>query len=378
MINILYYYSSQQIHTGSPRVLMRLVEGLDRSVFTPYFLAASREGLCHELENRGVVPIWGKTGNISKYTLLRNIISTLKIICLLHKHQIELVHINEPGWNSELALAAWLLRIPVIFHIHNPVDLSHKNLNCIIGAKFLFVSKALARQCAADALPSDKVEIVYNPINVNSYANGKSIRRELGVPENDFIIGTVAQIRKGKGIDIIIETAGKVIKEMPDTWFLIVGPEANDEKDFADQMRNRIFELNLEHRIKFCGPRNDIENFLASIDLFFLPSRAEAFGLVIAEAMSARVPVVTSNVGGIPEIIPDESYGVTVDLKNNNIHKIIMKLLSDAESRECISKKSFERVNILFSNIVFNYKISQLYQSLLQGKIRTKITTHFY
>lgn len=364
MQNILYHYSSQQIHTGSPRVLMHLVEGLDRYAFTPYFLASSREGLCHELEKKGTIAVWGKTGQITKKTLPRNIFNILKIIGLLRKHEISLVHINELGWNSELALAAWLLRLPVIFHIHNKEKLSLKNLNCRIGSKFLFVSNALARQCSANALLGNKVEILYNPVKVDSFVNGTSIRHEFGVPENAFIVGTVAQIRRGKGIDTIIETAGKVISKLPNTWFLILGPEAKDELEFAEQLRQRVSELNLGHRVKFCGPREDVANFLASIDVFFLPTRAEAFGMVIAEAMAARVPVVTSNVGGIPEIIPDGTYGVTADIEEKEFHRMIVKLLTETEHGKSIAEKGFERVKTLFSDEVFNLKIRQLYNLL--------------
>ena len=88
--------------------------------------------------------------------------------------------------------------------------------------------------------------------------------------------------------------------------------------------------------------------------------------MVIAEAMAARVPVVTSNVGGIPGIIPDESFGVIADIEDDNFHCSIVKLLKENELRNVIKEKGFNRVNTMFSDTIFNSKIEQLYHSILQ------------
>ena len=361
MQNILYYYSSQQIHTGSPRVMMRLIEGLDRSCFSSKFLAGHEGDLCRELVNKGTEIIQGETHNIGTRSFYQHISNIRCLIRMLKREQISLVHVNELGWNTELALAAFLGKIPVIFHIHNPETLNKRNINCRIGTKYLFVSHSLARQCDAESRLGGKAEILYNPISVETFSQGKSIRSELGVPDNVHVVGTVAQICKRKGIDIFIATAVKLLKILPDTYFLVAGPDVAGEEDYAAEMRRRVRDEGMDKQFKFCGTRDDINNFLASLDIFFLPTRAEPFGMVIAEAMSARVPVVTSNVGGIPEIIPDRSFGVTADIEDNFFHQIIAKLLTETGRRESMAERGFERVNSLFSDSIFNNRIKQLY-----------------
>lgn len=365
MRNILLYYSSQQVHTGSPRVLMRLVEGLDQSCFKPYFLAENEGDLSLELKKRGAKLIRGKSGQITKKTIHRNLGNILTLIYLLRKHRISLVHINELGWNSELAVAAWLCRIPVFFHIHNPEKLSRQNLNCCVGSQYLFVSKDLAQRCGAPHLLGEKSRILYNPITVERFTKGRSIRHELGIPDNVPVIGTVAQICRRKGIDIVIETARNVLKSLPQIRFVVVGPDAVGEESFASQMRSRVRELEFGDRFIFCGARNDIENVLASIDLFFLPARSEPFGMVIAEAMAARVPVVASNVGGIPEIIPNEDFGITAALEKGSFDQHIIQLLRSPERRFSISEKGYVRVKSQFSDAIFNHNLSQIYLSEL-------------
>jgi len=364
MRNILFYYSSQQVHTGSPKVLMRLIEGLDQAVHKPFFLAGHEGELCRELIKKGAVPVWGETGQIAKSAFIRNMTNIFRLIRLLRKYRIELVHMNELGWNSELSLAAWLMGIPIIHHIHNPEKLSRKNLNCYLGTKFLFVSRALADQCNAGTILGSKAEIVYNPITVEKFAKGRSIRRELGVPDNSPVVGSVAQICRRKGIDIIIETAAQLKRIKPEVWFLVVGPDALGEEEFASQMRKRVLDLGLGDQFKFCGPMDDVENFLASIDVFFLPTRSEPFGMVIAEAMAAGVPVVSSKVGGIPEIIPDDSCGLLSDAGSCNFHHEIVRLLEDPEKTQSIEQKGYERVNSMFSHEFFNARIGCLYETV--------------
>ena len=363
--NILLYYSSQQVHTGSPRVLMRLVEGLDRSFFEPYFLAANEGDLSLELKKRGTNLIQGESGQITRKSICRNLANIFSLMRLLHKHRIALVHINELGWNSELAIAAWLCRIPVFFHIHNPEKLSRQNLNCCVGSQYLFVSKNLAQRCGAQHLLGGKSRILYNPITIERFAKGRSIRHELGIPDNVPVIGTVAQICRRKGIDIVIETADNVLKSLPHARFVVVGPDAIGEESFAAKMRFRICELGLADRFIFCGARDDIENVLASIDLFFLPARSEPFGMVIAEAMAARVPIVASNVGGIPEIIPTEAFGITAEPEKGRFAQQIIQLLQSPERRVSISENGYERVKSQFSDTIFNQNISRIYSSML-------------
>jgi glycosyltransferase involved in cell wall biosynthesis len=364
MRNILFQYSSQQVHTGSPRVMMSLIDGLNRACYAPYFLTDNRGDLSRELEKQGTMIIQGKTTSIEKRSLPFNILNILNLIKLLRRHSIALVHINELGWNSELALAAFLIKVPVIFHLHNPETLNKSNINCRIGSKYLFVSNSLADQCNADSVLGRKAIIIYNPISIIKYAKGISLRSSLGIPDGASVVGSVAQISKRKGIDIFINTAAEILKTQPKTWFLVAGPDGTGEEDYAARMRSSVVERGLDKKIIFCGPMDNINNFLASIDIFFLPTRSEPFGMVFAEAMAAKVPVVASNVGGIPEIIPDESYGMTSALDNNDFQKIIITLLGDKNMRESIANKGYERVCSLFSDTIFNNKISQLYESV--------------
>lgn len=364
-MNILYYYSSQQIHTGSPKVLLRLIGGLDRDRFTPFFFSDKEGALTDLLKQSGVGIIQGKNGQISKNNILRNVFNIWSLVKILKTNSINLLHINELGWNFELVLAAWLCRIPIVFHIHNIENITRKNLNCLLGCAYLFVSKKLANLCDPEKILKSKSHILYNPINIEEYRSGKSIRHNLGLLPDDVIVGTVAQISKRKGIDIVLDVAEQILSQSINTKFIIVGPDAKGEETYAEEMRGRVVEKYLSDRIVFLGPRDDIANILASIDIFFLPTRNEPFGLVFVEAMAAGVPVIASNVGGIPEIIPNDKYGILLDPYKGDFTSSMSKLIDSFELRKQISGAAFDLAKENFAHSIFNKNIDQIYMSLV-------------
>src|ERR1019366_5845057 len=113
----------------------------------------------------------------------------------------------------------------------------------------------------------------------------------------------VAQMVQQKGIDILIETASILLRERSDLVFLVAGRTVPSEEEFGRRMRSAAEEPDLRGRIRFLGSRSDIPDFLASLDLFLLPTRAEAFGIAVIEAMAAGLPVIARKAGGIPEIL---------------------------------------------------------------------------
>ncbi|ACH38808.1 glycosyltransferase, YqgM-like family [Citrifermentans bemidjiense Bem] len=365
MQNVLFYYSSQQVHTGSPKVLARLIEGLDRTLYVPYFIAGRPGDLSRRLAANGTVILEGEVGQVSATTLLNNTANLFRLTRLLKRNKISLVHINQLGWNLDLAVAARLLSIPVVFHIHNHEQINLRNLDCRLGSRYLFVSRALAEQCDAYRFHPVKTQVLYNPIDIDRFRAGRPIRQELNLPQNAPVVGTVAQICHRKGIDIIVNCAQKVLSSVPEAVFVIAGPDGLGEERFAQELRAEIAGNGLSEKIRLVGPRDDIEDFMASLDLFFLPTRAEPFGMVFVEAMAAGVPVVASNVGGIPEIIPAEEFGILLDSESPRYPEVIAGLLVDADRRRRMAAAAFERARDNFSHSIFNRKIGSLYRELI-------------
>src|ERR1017187_439946 len=120
-----------------------------------------------------------------------------------------------------------------------------------------------------------KAEAFHNFINTDRFVNGRSIRGELGLRGDAFVIGTVAQVVYRKGIDVLIETARILLREHPNLVFLVAGPVSDAEAEFGGRMQSLSSAPDLQGAVRFLGSRADIPDFLSSLDLFVLPTRSE-------------------------------------------------------------------------------------------------------
>lgn len=158
------------------------------------------------------------------------------------------------------------------------------------------VSESL-RQDTLDSFDIKKeIEVIPNFIDLELYRGDKNCRRAQIAPNGEKIITHISNMRKVKRIpDIINVFAG--IRAQENAVLLMIGDGPEREK--AEQ---QVRELGLTDWVKFFGKTNEVRRLLCMSDLFLLTSESESFGLVALEAMAARVPVLSTNAGGIPEV----------------------------------------------------------------------------
>lgn len=158
------------------------------------------------------------------------------------------------------------------------------------------VSESL-RQDTLDSFDIKKeIEVIPNFIDLDLYSGDKNCRRAQIAPKGEKIITHISNMRKVKRIpDIINVFAGIRAKESAVLLMIGDGPE----REKAEQ---QVRELGLSDYVKFFGKTNEVRRLLCMSDLFLLTSESESFGLVALEAMAARVPVLSTNAGGIPEV----------------------------------------------------------------------------
>jgi glycosyltransferase involved in cell wall biosynthesis len=140
------------------------------------------------------------------------------------------------------------------------------------------------------------------------YAHARSaVRAELGIPRDANLLVTVAVLRPPKGIQFMIRALPAVLVSHPNTYYLIVGHGPHHHA-----LMQEVETAGVEKRVIFAGMRQDVPRLLAGSDVFVLPTLTEALPTVLAEAMAARLPVVASRVGGIPEMIANGQNGFLV------------------------------------------------------------------
>jgi glycosyltransferase involved in cell wall biosynthesis len=133
------------------------------------------------------------------------------------------------------------------------------------------------------------------------------LRDKYGFKKEDFMLGVVGTLKPAKGHAYLIDALGILLSKYSDITLLIIG----DGPSKAELMRH-VEQRKLERNVKFLGERTDVKYLLGLMDVFVMPSVSEGLGLAILEAMYFGLPVVASNIGGIPEIISDGISGILV------------------------------------------------------------------
>ena len=185
-------------------------------------------------------------------------------------------------------------------------------MNC--ADKVLSVSEDLKNHIVNLGISEDKVSVVPNGVDIERFkpAGKEYARNMLNLPQDKKIVLFVGALKKIKGVDYLIEAA----KSFLDTniSLYMVGRDDGMKKS----LEKRAHELKIDNYIKFTGPVNheDIPLWLSASDILVLPSLSEGRPNVILEAFACEVPVVATNVGGVPELMINGETGYIVPAKN--------------------------------------------------------------
>jgi glycosyltransferase involved in cell wall biosynthesis len=161
-------------------------------------------------------------------------------------------------------------------------------------------------------VPESKVRVVYNGINTARFSPAE-VRPDcipgVSLPEGRPVYTVVANLIREKGIDVFLHAAKRLVEQGRPGIFLIVGTG-----DQVADLRRLTGELNLNDRVFFLGVHSDVERIHRFTDIFIGPSLwQEAFGLANIEAMSCALPVISTRVGAIPEVVEDGLTGILVE-----------------------------------------------------------------
>jgi glycosyltransferase involved in cell wall biosynthesis len=217
-----------------------------------------------------------------------------------------------------------------------------------------------------------KKETVHNGIDLahfDSEVDGGKIRSEFKVSKDTKLIGTVGHLAPLKGFEELIEATTKVTREGFNIKLAIVGEAIYPNSQIYKQnLLSLVYSKGLKDKIIFTGYRENIPELLASFDLFVLPSRSEGFGRVNLEAMAMGKPVVSTNVGGIPEVVLDGVTGILVAPGNpKDLAHGILRMLSDSHLRESMGQEGRRRVEEHFTLQAHVQRIERIYAEVLKG-----------
>lgn len=206
---------------------------------------------------------------------------------------------------------------------------------------------------------SDHYQRIYfgvEPVKILSEKEKEALRNKLHIEEKDTVITTVAFADPIKGVDVLV----KAIPFIKSLSFKVVIVGINPEVPFGRYLHNLAKELEVEDRIRWIGITDRVADYLSISNIYCQPSRSEALTLAVCEAKSASLPIVGSNVGGLPEI-SNELF------RNEDAEDLADKLtmmIENHEVRKTLSMKSYNEYVNSFDMKQGVEAYAQLYQSI--------------
>jgi len=236
--------------------------------------------------------------------------------------------------------------------------LYYKFLN-FTANNIITVSDEVKKQFLAFAMlnkNSSKVISLYMGIVINvNKMTSQEIRNKLDLPQNKILILNISAIEHLKGIDIALK-AMKILKEhykIENFIFCHIGENRSQAKaniQYFEGLKDLANALNIASNVIWLGKRNDISEILSAFDIYVHPSRREAMGFANMEAGAQSLPLVGSNVGGIPEIIFHKENGFLFESENiNQLAFYLKELIQDEKLRKEMGKKSSDIVKNEFN-----------------------------
>jgi glycosyltransferase involved in cell wall biosynthesis len=218
------------------------------------------------------------------------------------------------------------------------------------------------------------VVVVYDGIEFGIFESVRaraSIRSELGIPADAPLIGEVGRVSEIKGYEDFVLAAAIVKKAVPDAAFIGVGGRTKPDADYEQKMLQLIDSENLQGSFRLIDFREDISDIMSALDLLVLPSRSEALGRVLIEAMAAGKPVIGTQIGGIPEVIEDGVTGLVVPPRSPDaLAQAIIKILRDPNLAYRIGTAGREQGKVRFSLERHVAEVQRVYERLL-GEIHS-------
>lgn len=273
-------------------------------------------------------------------------VRALAKICVQNK--IDIIHTQYPRENVIACLTKrYCPGLSVIYtnHFLTPSPFAWRLINRVICRKnerVIAVCEASKRLLVQNGYSEKKIRVIYNGARKPSFSE-KTLRRELSVDDDVFVISTLSRFSPEKRMDFIPDIAS-ALKKMTDEKFLFV---IAGDGEGAAAVKEKAEKLGVSDKIRIIGYREDTENVLQSGNAFVNCSETEALSFAITEALSFGLPCVVSDVGGNGEIINETTGGGVKCDKDSpeEFASAFLRLMTDKDFYErCVAeaKKSFE------------------------------------
>jgi L-malate glycosyltransferase len=304
-----------------------------------------------------------------------------RLASFMRRERVDLLHAHQTTPFAYCLMARLLYpRPPLLFTEHGRHFPDRPHRKRMIANQVLLqkrdrvvgVGQAVRRALIAnEGIPAERVSVIYNGIDLAPFAeldDGEAVRRELGLRPDALVLLYVARLDPIKDHATALRTFERVLPEIPDARLVLVGEGAQ-----RAEIEQWIGERNLAGHVLLLGLRHDVARLLGAADLLLLTSLSEGIPLAILEAMAAGVPVVSTRVGGVEEVVENGRTGLLAPARDDTaLAQHILRLANDRGFREPLTRAARERVRECFSEDMMTRSYSELYSSVFWESSRTQ------
>ena len=276
-----------------------------------------------------------------------------KLFDVISKHKIDVLHVH---YAIPHAYAAYMAKkilnengnnIPIITTLHG-TDITLVGSHPFYKPAVTFsINKSDIVTCVSKSLMEDtreffgitkEIKVIPNFIDIDKYDKKHNLcERNMIADGDEKIIVHVSNFRPLKRIKDVLEIFKKINEKINSKLIMVGdGPDKKKAKEF-------LRKHNLKNKVIFLGKTNQVDEILCSSDLFLLPSEKESFGLAALEAMALKVPVISSNAGGLKDLNINGNSGYTSDVGDiDSMAQNAIKILTDNSLEKKYRSQAFE------------------------------------
>jgi glycosyltransferase involved in cell wall biosynthesis len=309
--------------------------------------------------------------------------AVIELYRIFRKEKPQIVHTNLAKAGMVARLAAWLARVPVILHTYHGHVFSGyfspaktklyiliERMIAFLSTKIIVISKMIKNDiCSVYKITNEKkVSIIPLGFELEKMETldvyRGTFRKRFSIPENAPVIGIVGRITGIKNHSLFVEIASLLLKKNKNIHFIIVG-----DGELKEEIEKLADDLGISKHVHFTGWITETAIMYADLDAMLLTSKNEGTPVTVIEAMYYKIPVISSNVGGLSDLI---NHGTTGYLINSLVAKDyiqdILKLVESDGERELIGLAAHNFVMDQFNIERLVSDMKNLYSQLLKSK----------
>lgn len=319
-----------------------------------------------------------------KVSPLRDLASLWALVRCFRKHRFDVVHTHTPKAGLLGPIAAKLAGVPVVVHtihgllFHDRMAMWKRMLFWIpekvtaLFSDFLLSQSREDMQVAASSglCHVEKITYLGNGIEMSKFSPGcpsesrRAARAELGINDNDVVIGVVGRLVYEKGFRELFAAATELIPKHANWKFMVVGPEENGQRHGAVS-RQQIVELSRTGSVFFLNWRDDVSKWYGAMDIFVLPSHREGVPRACMEAAAMELPVIATDIRGCREVVDKNQTGILVPVGDSRaLVQAIESLVRDEGQRVRFGKNGRQHILKNFDHKLVLQRLCNFYSDV--------------